>query len=168
MRLIITNKVEKIDLNKLMEVYRESNCENLNKLSYPSLDDLENTFKEYLSKDFFANKENYLAILADGQSYLSALRLHREAGGYLIEAIETKPDFRNLGYGLSLLFLVRKRISEAFYLRSEVSENNIKSLNLHKKLGFVEKEKIGNTIVFSCKGQKKRKLARKQNRETLS
>ena len=94
--------------------------------------------------------------MADGQSYLSALRLHREEGGYLIEAIETKPEFRNLGYGLSLLFLVRKRISEDFYLRSEVSENNIKSLNLHKKLGFVGKEKIGNTIVFACKGQKKK------------
>lgn len=155
MRLIITNKAENLDLDKLMEVYKESNYENMISLSYDYLDDLESAYKEYLKKDFLENKDNYLAILADGQSYLSALRLHREDGGYLIEAIETKPEFRNLGYGLSLLFLVRKRISEAFYLRSEVSENNIKSLNLHKKLGFVGKGKIGNTIVFACKGQKK-------------
>lgn len=156
MRLIITNKVEKVDLDRLMEVYRESNYENMISLSYDCLDDLESTYKEYLKKDFLENKDNYLAVLANGESYLSALRLHREDGGYLIEAIETKPEFRNLGYGLSLLFLVRKRISEAFYLRSEVSENNIKSLNLHKKLGFVGKGKIGNTIVFACKGQKKK------------
>ena len=156
MRLIITNKVEKVDLDRLMEVYRESNYENMISLSYDCLDDLESTYKEYLKKDFLENKDNYLGVLANGESYLSALRLHREDGGYLIEAIETKPEFRNLGYGLSLLFLVRKRISEAFYLQSEVSENNIKSLNLHKKLGFVGKGKIGNTIVFACKGQKKK------------
>lgn len=156
MRLIISNKVGKVDLDRLMEVYRESNYENMISLSYDCLDDLESAYKEYLKKDFLENKDNYLAVLANGESYLSALRLHREDGGYLIEAIETKPEFRNLGYGLSLLFLVRKRISEAFYLRSEVSENNIKSLNLHKKLGFVGKGKIGNTIVFACKGQKKK------------
>ena len=107
------------------------------------------------------NKDNYLAVLANGQSYLSALRLHREDGGYLIEAIETKPEFRNLGYGLSLLWLVRKRIPEGFYLRSEVSEKNIKSLGLHKKLGFVEKEKIENTIIFISKGQRKKKAKQK-------
>lgn len=156
MRLIISNKVGKVDLDRLMEVYRESNYENMISLSYDCLDDLESAYKDYLKKDFLENKDNYLAVLANGESYLSALRLHREDGGYLIEAIETKPEFRNLGYGLSLLFLVRKRISEAFYLRSEVSENNIKSLNLHKKLGFVGKGKIGNTIVFACKGQKKK------------
>lgn len=157
MRLIITNKAENLDLDKLMEVYKESNYENMISLSYDCLDDLESAYKEYLKKDFLENKDNYLAILADGQSYLSALRLHREDGGYLIEAIETKPEFRNLGYGLSLLFLVRKRIPEGFYLRSEVSEKNIKSIGLHKKLTFDEKEKIANTIIFISKGQRKKK-----------
>ncbi|WP_296129676.1 GNAT family N-acetyltransferase [uncultured Anaerococcus sp.] len=157
MRLIITNKAENLDLDKLMEVYKESNYENMISLSYDYLDNLESTYKEYLCKDFLENKDNYLAVLANGQSYLSALRLHREDGGYLIEAIETKPEFRNLGYGLSLLWLVRKRIPEGFYLRSEVSEKNIKSLGLHKKLGFVEKEKIENTIIFISKGQRKKK-----------
>ncbi|WP_311537658.1 GNAT family N-acetyltransferase [uncultured Anaerococcus sp.] len=157
MRLIITNKAENLDLDKLMEVYKESNYENMISLSYDCLDDLESAYKEYLKKDFLENKDNYLAVLANGQSYLSALRLHRGDGGYLIEAIETKPEFRNLGYGLSLLFLVRKRIPEGFYLRSEVSEKNIKSLGLHKKLAFDEKEKIGNTIIFISKGQRKKK-----------
>lgn len=66
MRLIITNKVKNIDLDKLMEVYTESNSENLDKFSYASLDDLESAYKEYLKKDFLENKDNYLAILADG------------------------------------------------------------------------------------------------------
>lgn len=158
MGLIFTNKVEKVDLDKLMEVYRESNYENLNKLSYPSLDDLENAYKQYLVKDFFANKENYLATLRDENNYLAALRLHREDGGYLIEAIETREDSRKKGYGSRLLSLVISRVPEDLYLRSEVGEDNIKSIGLHKKQGFFEKEKIDKGLLFIIFGQKKKAI----------
>lgn len=158
MKLIITNKIERIDLDSLMEVYAESNRENLEKFAYKNLDDLENAYKEYLSKDFLNNKDNYLAILSDGKNYLAALRLHREDGGYLIEAIETREDYRKKGYGFKLLSLVIDWTCEDLYLRSEVGEDNIKSIGLHKKLGFKIKEKIGKSFVFIRYGQKKKAI----------
>lgn len=161
MEIIITNKKSDIDFDKLMEVYYESNMENIEKSSYFSVESID-AFREkeifdnykkdyinYLKEDFLANKENYIAIIRNKDTYLSALRLHYEEDCYLIEALETNPDFRNRGYGEKLLKSVLIKFPKKTVFNSEVGLNNKKSLGLHKKLGFKILERRKSNLLLA-------------------
>lgn len=161
MEVVFTNKIDEIDLEKLMDIYEESNWENIQK-AYNLVGGLNNFYENekiyqiykdayisYLKDDFFANKENYLIILKDKDTYLSALRLHYRKDYYLIEALETNPNFRNKGYGERLMSEVLKAFPYRTVFRSEVAISNEKSLGLHKKLGFKIIEKNENNLVLS-------------------
>ena len=96
-----------------------------------------------------ANKENYLAILKDKDVYLSGLRLLHKKYYYLIEALETNPNFRNKGYGERLVRDLLKEFKDKTVFRSEVAISNEKSLGLHKKVGFKIVGKIENTLLLA-------------------
>ncbi len=160
MQVVFTNKIAEIDFDKLMDVYEESNRENMSNASdfIGNLGDFSseeiyktyrNSFISYLKDEFLANKENYLVILKDKDVYLSALRLHHRKDYYLIEALETNPDFRNKGYGERLLRDLLKEFKDKTVFRSEVAISNEKSLALHKKVGFKIVDKIGNTLLLA-------------------
>lgn len=87
MQVVFTNKIGDIDFEKLMDVYEESNRENMSNASdfigglgdFSSEEEIyktyRNSFISYLKDEFLANKENYLVILKGEDVYLSALRL---------------------------------------------------------------------------------------------
>lgn len=149
MQTLITKKIEEIDFNKLMDIYEESNWENLSMVE-SDIDEksdknilyqkVRQAYTDYLKNDFLKSGKNYLAILIDEKSYLSALRLFDEGKYFLLEALETNPSFRRKGYGEKLLSKVLDNFANREEIRSEVGKNNKKSLNLHKKLGFKIKE----------------------------
>lgn len=94
------------------------------------------SYKAYIKNDFLKNGKNYLAILKDKNNYLAALRLYDQGEFYLLEALETKPNYRRCGYGETLLREVLSFLKNGSELRSEVGLSNKKSLGLHKKIGF--------------------------------
>lgn len=158
MEVVFTNKMEEIDLDKLMDIYEESNWENL----FMAQGFLENkkydknylyqqvrkAYKDYIREDFFENEKNRLAILKDRDTYLSALRVYDKGDFYLIEALETNPKFRRSGYGEKLVREVIYYLKKGKEIRSEVGKTNKKSLALHKKLGFRLKEEKENNYLF--------------------
>lgn len=161
MELLVTNNVKRIDFEKLMDVYEESNRENIVNAS-DFIGELGDSFKEkeifdnykkdyinYLKEDFLANKENYIVIIRNKDTYLSALKLHYEEDCYLIEALETNPDFRNRGYGEKLLKSVLIKFPKKTVFNSEVGLNNKKSLGLHKKLGFKILERRKSNLLLA-------------------
>ena len=87
MQTLITKKIEEIDFNKLMDIYEESNWENLSMVE-SDIDEksdknilyqkVRQAYTDYLKNDFLKSGKNYLAILIDEKSYLSALRLFDE------------------------------------------------------------------------------------------
>lgn len=165
MEIVITNDIDRIDFEKLMDIYEESNCENIQK-AYKIADGLDDFYEKekiykiykdsyisYLKNEFLANKENYLVILKDKDVYLSGLRLHYRKDYYLIEALETNPNFRNKGYGERLVRDLLKEFKDKTVFRSEVSISNEKSLGLHKKVGFKVVGKIGNTLLLAIESK---------------
>lgn len=94
-------------------------------------------------------KKNCLAILIDKDDYLAGLRISNEGEFFLIEAIETKPKYRRLGYGEKLMREVINSLVEGKEIRSELAISNTKSLALHYKIGFKTKIKKEKTLVLS-------------------
>lgn len=161
MEVVFTNKIEEIDLDKLMDIYEESNWENL----FMEQGFLENkkydknylyqqvrkAYKDYIKEDFLENEKNRLAILKDRDTYLSALRVYDKGDFYLIEALETNPKFRRRGYAERLVREVINLLEKDSEIRSEVGISNKKSLGLQKKLGFKIIEKRKNSLVLFLK-----------------
>lgn len=158
MEVVFTNKIEEIDLDKLMDIYEESNWENL----FMEQGFLENkkydknylyqqvrkAYKDYIKEDFLENEKNRLAILKDRDTYLSALRVYDKGDFYLIEALETNPKFRRSGYGEKLVREVIYYLKKGKEIRSEVGKTNKKSLNLHRKIGFKVKNNNEKDIIL--------------------
>ena len=160
MEVVFTNKIDGIDLEKLMDLYEESNWENLymvesdfdgksdKKILYQKVRD---AYKTYLTNDFLKNGKNYLAILKDEKAYLSALRLYDQGEFFLLEALETNPKHRRSGYGERLVREVISLLKKGSEIRSEVAISSKKSLALHEKIGFKAKENRKTSLVLSLK-----------------
>lgn len=160
MQVLLTKKIGEIDLEKLMDIYEESNWENLSMVeSNPGEKTDKNTlyqkviqaYKAYIKNDFSKEGKNLLAILIDGEKYLAALRIYDEGDFYLLEALETNPANRRCGYGERLLREVVKALESGKKIRSEVSFLNKKSLHLHEKVGFEIKGKRKNDFLLVLK-----------------
>lgn len=148
MKLIFTDKESDVDLEKLMDIYEESNWENLSmakSIIGKNSDKFDKNYlyqvvrkahKAYINDDFLNNHRNKLAVLIDDGEYLSALRLFYKGDYYILEALETNPKYRRSGYGEKLLREVIKLLDEGRVIKSEVAISNEKSLKLHKKVDF--------------------------------
>ena len=135
------------DLNteRLMKIYVESNTENAHYF-YPDEPDLqkairlcEERFSEYLENDFYSQSGRIYWVLEENGQWVSALRTSFiKENIYYIEALETKPNCRKLGYAGKLLRSVAKHLKTegSFLLCSNVSKKNIPSLRTHIKSGF--------------------------------
>ena len=143
--LIIITEYQKVDTRKLMEIYSESNYDNIDYF-YPEDSDkeaavrkVEAGFLDFLNNDFFnKNDATYWVLEIDGV-WVSALRTCKiQECLYYIEALETRPDYRRKGYGAKLLSSVVDSMKKngSFRLCSCVSKKNIASLRTHEKCGF--------------------------------
>lgn len=160
MEAVITNKIEGINLDKLMDIYEESNRENLSMVeSDPGektdknilYQKVRESYKSYIKNEFLKDRKNRLAILIDGEKYLAGLRIYDEGNFYLLEALETNPIYRRMGYGERLVRGVLKALEKGKEIRAEVSVSNKKSLALHEKVGFKIKEKRKTSLFLFLK-----------------
>ena len=160
MEVVFTNKIDDIDLEKLMDLYDESNRENLSMVKQNSNEKsdknilyqrVRDAYKAYLINEFLKSGKNYLAILKDEKAYLSALRIYDEGEIFLLEALETNTKYRRSGYGERLVREVISLLGKESEIRSEVAITNKKSLALHKKIGFKIKEERKTSLVLFMK-----------------
>lgn len=134
-----------IDEGKLMAVYAESNLENT-AYFYPEETDkavavarVEAGFLDFLKNEFFQYTKAACWVMEENGVWLSALRTCEiEDGLYYLEALETRPDRREMGYGSALLAAVVEALKAAgsFQLCDCVSKTNAASLKTHEKCGF--------------------------------
>ena len=130
---------------KLMDIYAESNRENTGFFCPGEPDpaeavkQVEQGFLNYLKNDFLTREGNVLWVLEEDGTWVSALRTYRISDGlYYLEALETRPDKRRMGYGAALLKAVLSAMKETggFRLCSCVGKRNEASLATHKRCGF--------------------------------
>lgn len=136
-------RLQELNFPKLMELYSESNRENAEE-QY-SWDDtnlailkVEQDFYQYLNEVFFQTKGAFYAVWEENGRYKSALRVEPYRDGLLLEALETHPDYRNLGYAKCLvnaaLELLKGEGNASVY--SHVNKRNVPSLRTHLSCGF--------------------------------
>ena len=147
MKLLCFDRFEDLDVPKLMEIYRESNLENI-PYFFPEetdeargLERVEEGFRDYLKGDFFNEPGNRYYVLADGTRWASAIRLFPVPGrerSWYAEALETAPALRRRGCARKLLELLCRELAKggAFELTDSVSRRNAASLAFHEAAGF--------------------------------
>ena len=92
--LIQVRSFGELDFDALMEIYIEGNVENAEYL-YPEetkeagLSLAVRDFRNFLCEKFFTREAAQYWILAEGDAYISALRLEKHPDGLLLEALET-------------------------------------------------------------------------------
>lgn len=136
---------EELDGQKLMELYRESNTDNIDYFyldmadKTQALQKVEERFLNFVQNEFFARKGSEYCVLEKDAVWVSALRLSRIRHGlYYIEALETHPAFRRHGYAAQLLNRVIGILKPtgSFRLCDCVGRTNEASLKAHLKCGF--------------------------------
>lgn len=138
--LHLFNSLARMDTQALMEIYAESNCENAEDM-FPDLESsagilrVESEFLDYLRRDFFSQPGAVYALWRQDGIDVSALRLEPYKSGYLLEALETRPDSRNRGYACDLIRAVQQ-LPQYDCLYSHVSRRNLPSMTVHQKSGF--------------------------------
>lgn len=156
MELLEIREFSQIDGRKLMDLYGESNAENVDYF-YPDAADksaalakVEADFLAFIRDDFLQNQANRYTVLTEGGVWVSALRLYAlGTGEYYIEALETHPAYRRRGYGAALLNMVleRLRAEGPFRVRDCVNKKNIPSLRTHEKCGFKTADTVGHNLL---------------------
>lgn len=147
MKLLEFYTLESIDFPKLMDVYRESNEDNLS-FFYPEETDLdkgrrlvEQKFYDYLKTDFYNKQGNRYYALEDNGEWLSAIRLFPVEGKdntFFAEALETAPAHRRKGYARKLMELLFEKLRKegSFEITDTVNKSNEASLQFHLNCGF--------------------------------
>lgn len=134
-------------------VYRESSAENAAEW-YPerspeeALAKYEEGYRDYMIGDFQADQGTLLVLETDGV-YRSALRLLPQGQNmFLLEALETHPDYREMGFGKRILqemMLYLHRQVPNCTVCSHVSRKNKISIQTHRAAGFsASKEENGD------------------------
>ena len=139
--LRVFHRFRKMDFEKLMAVYAQSNEENAMEF-YP--DDAPHTqlrkvhasFEEYLREDFFRVKHAFYAVWEENGSYICALRMEPFEDGLLLEALETAPTHRRSGYATKLIEAVLASLPKGSAVYAHVHKRNTASLATHRRCGF--------------------------------
>ena len=151
MRLLRFDRMEALDVPRLMELYRESNLENVPAL-FPEEADCEEGlrrveagFRDFLETEFFQTPGSRYYVLEDRERWTAALRMRPvpgTAGGWYAEALETAPALRRRGYARRLMELCCYALAEEgpFTLSDRVSLHNEASLAFHNSVGFARLE----------------------------
>lgn len=128
-----------------MSVYEEGNREN-GAERYPKLSanlqllEAEQDFYTYL-QHFFRQEDSFYALWRVAGKLVSALRIEPYQDGWLLAALETKPDCRKQGFGTVLVRQVLSYMQETsrLPLYSHINKGNLSSQKVHLSCGFEEK-----------------------------
>ena len=140
--LKMIDSLSELDFRQLMDLYAETNMFD-GKAAYP--EHLEGLQVLYAEQDFYIYLEEFFseptakyAIWIVNGSYMSALRIERYNDGILLNALETAPRARNMGYAKKLILSVLDylRCDGHGVLYSHVNKQNAASLKLHLSCGF--------------------------------
>ena len=125
----------------LMDVYSETNRLNAeDQYEYLDINEafirVEKDFYSYLSQVFFTTPGAIYAVWEERGRYICALRLEPFKDGYLLEGLETAPEYRKMGYASNLIRQVLNEMECPVY--SHVHKKNKASMLTHKACGFSE------------------------------
>ena len=138
--LTVAKRMGQLHFGSLMTVYAESNRANGEEF-YPHLPpeqqilQAEQDFYAYLRTGFFTEPEDCYCIWEEQGRYLAALRLQRYQDGMLLEALETHPDYRCMGYAKELIRQVLEAV-ECNKIYVHISRRNAPSIAVHTACGF--------------------------------
>ena len=141
--LKIIKSMKEFPFAKVMEVYAESNAASARD-QFPweseaqGLYRAEMEFYQYLRHDFFTMGDSFYALWMEKGRPVSAVRFERWKDGFLLEGLETHPDYRGRGYGTKVMEAALAEIREPVY--AHVKKDNIASLRVHEKCGFSQCE----------------------------
>ncbi len=147
--LLIAEKLHQLHFGKLMEVYTEGNRKN-GAYFYPNLPphqgimEAEQDFYRYFKDSFFTTDGAFYAVWEEDGRYYSALRLEPYRDGFLMEAVETAPEYRRKGYACRLMREVFRYMGKGV-VYVHIDKGNAPSIALHEKMGF---EKILDYAVY--------------------
>jgi GNAT superfamily N-acetyltransferase len=87
---------------------------------------------------FFCQEGAAYCVFSENGTYISAVRIEPFEDGYLLSALETKPDSRRRGYGKRLIegLILECTEKRKLPIYSHVKNKNIASINLHLQCGF--------------------------------
>ena len=148
--LLVCEKIKDLSFSQLMMVYEEGNRENAEAF-WPDMEEgqrmirAEQEFYQYLREVFFPTEHARYYIWEENGNYVSALRLEPYRDGMLLEALETHPGYRRMGYAARLIRAVQEVSSDA-KIYSHVSKRNMASLKTHEKCGF---RRIAENAVYA-------------------
>lgn len=142
--LEIAYHLRDLHFSSLMDVYFEGNEEHAAR-EYPYLDAnegrlcAERDFYQYLQECFFAADDAVYAMWKVNGKIVSALRLEPYQDGWLLEALETAPQYRRKGFAEDLVRAVLEWCEQNGRLPvySHIDRKNTASLRTHEKCGFV-------------------------------
>ena len=156
--LIVCEKLKDLSFSQLMMVYEEGNRENAEAF-WPDMEEgqrmirAEQEFYQYLREIFFPTEHARYYVWEENGNYVSALRLEPYRDGMLLEALETHPGYRRMGYAASLIRAVQE-VSSDVKIYSHVSKRNKASLKTHEKCGFKQNSDhavyINGSVDYRC------------------
>ena len=138
--MFIVDSVHKLECLKLFELCSDE-IQQIRNCYFAHMDLHEGTlraetdFYHYLKSLFFAVGGLYMIYPKD-DLYICSARIEPYKDGLLLNAVVTAPEFRRQGYAFELL----KDSLDKFQgkiVYSHIYRNNIASIKLHEKLGFV-------------------------------
>lgn len=138
--LCVYDGLRKLRFGELMKLYREAVAEN-GAEAYPELSAgeqilrAEQDFYDYLRQGFFTQADDCYCIWQENGAYVCALRLQRFRDGLLLEALETRPEYRRQGYAEKLIRAVQERVEQQ-RIYSHIHHKNLPSRAVHEKCGF--------------------------------
>ena len=142
--LAIIKTLRQLPFGELMAVYEEGNREN-GVQRYPKLPanlqllETEQDFYAYL-ECFFRQEDSFYVLWRQNGVLVSALRIEPYQDGWLLAALETKPDCRDRGYAKALVRETLSYMEETNRLPvySHISKGNISSEKVHLSCDFRE------------------------------
>ena len=142
--LEIISSLNQLHFGELMSVYEESNREN-GAERYPKLSanlqflEAEQDFYAYL-KCFFQQDDSFYVFWRNKGVLVAALRIEPYQDGWLLAALETRPDQRRCGFAKSMIreLLCYMESTNRLPLYSHIAKNNFPSQKVHISCGFQE------------------------------
>ena len=129
-------------MKMLASVYEESNKENAKRDGHSGLSNIsfleaEMDFYDYMSY-FLQDQNSFLAIWAENDQYLSAVRIEPYSDGVLLSGLETILAERRKGYAGRLLqeLMIYLKGRDVHKVYSHIKRSNTGSISVHMRCGF--------------------------------
>jgi len=135
--LIEIKEINESAVCQLFDLYAES-MRNMQS-QFHSYDEMKQAYTQFLH-DFLASPNQLILVETIDGEWVSGLRtIETSKGCWFIEAVETKPDRRERGYGKRLIqdtisYLRQKGMCQ---ITCQIARKNVRSQLLHTSCGFV-------------------------------